>query len=233
MSQPLIGITTDTADDRLVLSRAYVAAVRRAGGVPVLLPCEESCAADYLAVCDAIIMSGGDDPATEQWGVATHPCARRMDPRRQAFEVALLRLLDAQPAKPVLGICLGMQLMALHAGGALDQYLPETLPTAGLHWGRVEHEVSGELGRGVVLSHHRQAVIDTGTLRAVAHAPDGIIEAVRDGRRPFYIGVQWHPERTRDDGLGEGLVRALVAAASLRRSLPLPSPTRASEPLAP
>ena len=63
----------------------------------------------------------------ERWGVPTHPRAKPVDGRRQAFEVALLEALDAHPARPVLGVCLGMQLMALHAGGGLDQHLPDSL----------------------------------------------------------------------------------------------------------
>jgi putative glutamine amidotransferase len=139
-----------------------------------------------------------------------------MDPRRQAFEVALLEALDAEGEVPVLGICLGMQLMGLHKGGRLDQHLPESLPTAESHSPRRSHAVSGELGCGPVHSHHRQALVDPGALRVIARAEDGLIEAVRDEARPFYVGVQWHPERTEDEALGPGLFRSLVAAARAR-----------------
>ena len=64
-------------------------------------------------------------------------------------------------------------------------------------------------------SHHRQAVTDPGGLSIVARAADGVIEAVRDAGRPFYLGVQWHPERTRDERLGAGLFRELVGAAAI------------------
>ena len=73
--------------------------------------------------------------------------------------------------------------------------------------------MSGGLGAGVIHSHHRQAVTDSGSLAVVARAPDGVIEAVRDEQRQFYLGVQWHPERTADAGLGIALFRSMVEAA--------------------
>lgn len=104
--------------------------------------------------------------------------------------------------------------MGLHAGGKINQYLADNLPTADDHWEKRSHSVEGDLGRGVVQSHHRQALIDAGSLTVVASAPDGVIEAVRDANRPFYLGVQWHPERTAERTLGLGLFQQLVEAAA-------------------
>jgi putative glutamine amidotransferase len=214
VARPLIGVTCDL-DDRGYCARPGCAdQIRQAGGVPVLLPCEPPCAAEYVRRCDGLVLSGGDDPIMEHWNVPTHPRARPIHPRRQAFELALLEALEDRPDRPVLGICLGMQLMALHGGGGLDQCLVETIPTARLHWPRADHQIGGPLGAGVVHSHHRQAVADSGGLAVVARAADGVIEAVRDEARPFYVGVQWHPERTRDQRLGPGLFRDLVGAAT-------------------
>ena len=114
-----------------------------------------------------------------------------------------------------------MQLMGLHAGGKLDQYLPETLNTAAAHWGKKHHDISGELGSGEVQSHHRQAMTDAGSLRVVARAEDGVIEAIVDPERAFYLGVQWHPERTEDLHLGYELFERFMKAA--RRRSPAPS----------
>jgi putative glutamine amidotransferase len=213
-TQPVIGITVDVEPERCVVGRSYVDLVTGAGAAAVLLPpCPEHVEA-YLRLCDGFVLSGGDDPDMTQWGVAMHPKARALDPRRQAFETALLERLDAAPVRPVLGICLGMQLMALHAGGDLDQHLPDTLPTADRHWGHGEHPVRGPLGDGLVHSHHRQAITDPGTLAVVAESADGVIEAVRDERRAFYLGVQWHPERTDEPALGSRLFADLVEACT-------------------
>jgi putative glutamine amidotransferase len=211
--RPVIGITADAAGDCFQLGRGYVRAVAAAGGLPIILPSAADLAREYVAACDGFVLSGGDDPDTTSWGVPLHPAAKPLDPERQAFECALLAALDAAPDVPVLGVCLGMQLMAIHAGGSLEQHLPDVLPTAGDHWGRRLHRVEGAIGAGTVVSHHRQAMRDAGALHVVATAPDGVIEAVQCEERPFYLGVQWHPERSDDDPLGAALFRRLVAAA--------------------
>ena len=222
MTRPLIGITVDLADGRHQVATGYTSSVRSAGGTPVLLPCEPERAAEYVHLCDGLVLSGGDDPIMEAWSVATHPQAKRVHPRRQAFELALLEAVDDDPQMPVLGVCLGMQLMGLHRGGGLDQCLGQTRSTSGRHWPKTTHPVSGALGEGLVHSHHRQALADPGSLEVVARAADGVIEAVRDAERPHYVGVQWHPERSGDGRLGAGLFAALVEGATLRRDRPRP-----------
>lgn len=215
MRLPLIGITCDIRDDRYSAAPQCASAVAEAGGLPVLLPCLADCAPSYVDRCDGIILPGGDDPIMETWGIPTHDQAKPIAPERQAFELALLAALDAQLERPVLGICLGMQLMGLHRGGSLDQHLPSTLATADQHWGKREHPIAGSLGQGTVHSHHRQAITVPGELTVVATAPDGVIEAIRDDQRPFYLGVQWHPERTKDERFGSGLIRQFVDAAKV------------------
>jgi len=213
MPQPVIGITLDLSDHRYIARPQCALAVAQVGGVPVLLPCLAERAKQFAQLCDGIIFTGGDDPIMETWGIPTHEQAKPIAPQRQAFELALLKQLDDQRDIPVLGICLGMQLMGLHHGGELDQHLPSTLASADQHWGKREHSISGSLGQGIVHSHHRQAITEPGRLTVVATAPDGVIEAIQDDQRPFYLGVQWHPERTDDESLGLGLIQQLVDKA--------------------
>jgi len=222
---PLIGITTDIVapqgQDKPLkadCSLAYARCIAAAGGVPILLPPIADLAPHHARLCDGFVFTGGDDPRTEAFGVPTHPAAKPLHPERQRYELALLDALQrSRPQAPVLGVCLGMQLMALHSGGRLNQHLPDTLPTAAEHRGRHSIRPGGAsvlpLREGSVWSNHHQAVDDPGRLTVLAQSPDGIIEAVVGPDRPFYCGVQWHPERTDDPALGQGLFVSLIAAA--------------------
>ncbi len=210
---PLIGVTMDLVDDQARIRRTYLRAIAAAGGTPIPIAPVPGTEAGILERLDGLILSGGDDPDTTRFGEPVHPNATLVDPDRQAFELAMLDLVDrTRPDLPVLGICLGMQLMGLHAGGRLDQHLPDTLPTAADHWEGRRHRVTGEI-EGVVFSHHRQALTDPGRHAVVATAEDGVIEAIRRVDRPFRMGVQWHPERTDDRTTGAGIFEALVRAA--------------------
>lgn len=230
---PLIGIScdvgkTDSGAARAQVGMAYIEAVERAGGVAVLLPPVANWAARHVDTCDGIVTVGGADPDMTAWGIANHAQSNRMSPVRQAYEQALLTALDAARAKPVLGVCLGMQLMGLHAGGTINQHLPDTLRE-----GAKRHQVSGGdavhgvdpygpiadrlgLRAGRVASNHHQALESAGRLEVVARGDDGVIEAVADPARRFYLGVQWHPERTADAAVGAALFARLVEAAGVR-----------------
>lgn len=208
-NNPVIGITADISGGRCQVSCNYVNAVVRAGGVPLILPPVED-VHSHLNLCQGFVLSGGDDPAMELFRKSTHPQAERINPDRQKYEMKLLELLLQNPEIPVLGVCLGMQLMALCTCGDLHQYLPDVLPTHADHWGDREHEITGELGQGSVLSNHRQAVSDPGELQVAARAHDGVIEAVKHPYHKFFLGVQWHPERTPDPRFGDNLFKELV-----------------------
>lgn len=220
---PIVGITLDIVenDQRKVVNvgLAYAERVSAAGGVPIFLAPIAARIADYLNVCDAYVFTGGDDPKMEAFGTATHPNAKPMHPQRQEFELGLLRAIaDRRPHAPVLGVCLGMQLMTLNAGGKMDQYLPDSLASHARHKQQVhpvfpcDADAARMIPTGQVWSNHRQAMVGAGLLRVIAKSDDGVIEAVDDPGRPFYVGVQWHPERTEDAGLGQGIFAALVRA---------------------
>jgi putative glutamine amidotransferase len=246
--RPLIGVTGDieaaegsaTGSYRVRVGGAYLDAITRAGGTPVVMHPDPELAASYVERFDGFLLTGGNDPDTTQWeggGVPMHPMAKAMHPQRQRFEVAMLKAIDAHEARrtpPTLGVCLGMQLMGVHnAGiGALVQHLPDVVPTANQHGGEgrdglhpiaatadwARSELAGIAPGGAVASHHHQAIdkdalIKSRRLRVLASSFDGVVEAFDDPSRPFYIGVQWHPERTPDEGLGQGVIDRLVEAA--------------------
>lgn len=222
-NRPLIGITSDLMirKDRptAYLTMTYANGVLAGGGVPVVLPPMSTGTDELIARLDGFILSGGDDPMTESFGHPTHSCTTPVLDARQQFETQLIAKLVKHPEIPVLGICLGMQMMALCSGGVLNQCLPETHDTHGIHWGD-EHQIESDdeqiYQSGIVWSKHRQAVQDSGSLRVLARSADGVIEAVDDPNRRFFRGVQWHPERTSGYELGQGVIDQLVQAAKER-----------------
>lgn len=205
--------------ERHAITSAYTEAVTNAGGIPIILPPVARDIESHLALCDAFVLTGGDDPVTEPFGVPTHPAAVRVHESRQNYETLLLRsLAQSRPNAPVLGVCLGMQMMSLIAGGSLNQHLPDTHTTHADHWDR-DHDIiptTKLMQPGTVHSRHRQAISDPGSLEVLATSPDGLIEAVGDPARPFYLGVQWHPERTTCAPLGSDLFRELIASINAR-----------------
>jgi putative glutamine amidotransferase len=204
---------------------SYARAIERAGGVPVYLPLQADAAA-LVARIDALLVPGGDDFLPPR----TYPPHVRFEavPETQlAFDRALV---DAALVRgiPVLGICYGMQLVALARGGALHYDLATDLHGASEHQlGGGRHPVALEPGSKLaeilgarelsVSSRHHQAVSDPGPeLRVAARARDGAIEAVEARAGAFCVGVQWHPE-SHDEADSEALFRAFVAAAKRGR----------------
>jgi putative glutamine amidotransferase len=237
MAAPLIGLTTyreeaawgvwrQRAD---VLPTQYAVAVEATGGVPVLLPpVGQAGAADaVVARLDGLVISGGADVDPERYGDDPHPRTAGWRVDRDAWESALLDAADAA-GLPVLGVCRGMQVMAVHAGGALEQHLPDVVEhdrhsPGGDEFGAIEvttvpgTRVAGLVGdRLSVNCHHHQSVRTHPGFEAVAHAADGTLEAMEAPGERFCLGVQWHPETAADVGLLAGLVRAAATYAAGR-----------------
>ena len=236
--RPWIGIVGELVEDpgpparsEVRLSLRYAAAIERAGGLPFLVSYPQAEELDELLErADGLLFSGGDDFDTARMGLGpTHPAAKPVPSRKQDFDLALARrALEA--GLPTLGICYGMQLLALAEGGTLHQHLPDDRPGAQPHSGGVQHAVtvlaSTRLGTllGVptleVVSRHHQAVASVGAGWIVS-AVDGeeLIEAVERREHPFALGVQWHPELSGDLAharLFTGLVEAARARAAAR-----------------
>jgi putative glutamine amidotransferase len=236
MAAPVIGLTLDHELEGgysqfpwYAIRENYCAAVRRAGGLPILLPHDPQAAETYLDMIDGLVITGGgfDVDPTLFGALLRHPTVRTKD-RRTAFELAAARAALARDM-PVLGICGGQQLLNVALGGTLVQHIPDEVPGALPHRqpnprDEPGHEVrilAGTLLRRItgaerlaVNSAHHQAVKEAGPGLVIdAVAEDGIVEGIEDPRRRFCLGVQWHPEF----GLGDGdrrIFRAFVGAAS-------------------
>jgi putative glutamine amidotransferase len=229
---PLIGLTTyrepakwgvwDQSAD--LLPSSYSAAIEAVGGVPVLLPptapYDESAAA-VVARIDGLVISGGADVDPAQYGQEPHPRTGVPRPDRDAWELALLAAA-AERALPTLGVCRGMQVMAVGAGGSLEQHVPDVLDATthdpgGDAFGNVDVDIApgsrlaealGAASHLSVRCHHHQSVREHPGFEAVAWAGDGGLEAIEGPGDRFLVGVQWHPEVIADAGLFRALVEA-------------------------
>lgn len=237
MGAPVIGLTTYREDAAWgvwqqradLLPTMYAAAVEETGGVPVLLPplAQIGAADAVVARLDGLVVSGGADVDPSRYADAAHPRTAGWRPDRDAWEVALLDAAEAI-GLPVLGVCRGMQVMAVHAGGVLEQHVPDLVDherhsPGGDAFGEIEvvtlagTRVAGLVGdRLTVNCHHHQSVRTHPGYDAVAHAEDGTLEAVEAPGNRFCVGVQWHPETAADVGLLAGLVRAAAVYADSR-----------------
>ena len=164
--------------------------------------------------------AGGPDVNPSRYGAEPHPATGRWRDDRDVSEMALLTAAD-DIALPVLGICRGMQLMAVTAGGTLLQHVPDVTGTDRHSpgpdtYGTVQvrtvagSRLAGILGPTVTVAcHHHQAVADHPGFVSVAAADDALLEAIETPGERFRLGVQWHPETQSD----ARLFQALVAAA--------------------
>ena len=232
--RPLIavnGLLETGAGPALKLANRYSEAILAAGGVPVAIP-PVGGPADLrrlLERVDGLLLTGGDDFSMERLGLgATHPAAQPVPGEKQDFDVELARAaLELQ--LPVLGICYGMQLLALVEGGRLFQHLPEERPGSRVHSGGVRHSVAIAPGTKLasaldlldheVVSRHHQAVSAVAApWRVSARDDEDLIEAIERSGHPFALGVQWHPELAPEGGADGRLFRALVNAAGLAQA---------------
>jgi putative glutamine amidotransferase len=240
--RPLIGITTDYNSESVKnpggvvtpaksiykLPCTYAAAIELAGGLPVLIPYKTDVRliGQYLDQFDGIVLAGGDDLDPSSWGETYHDKAQRIDPDRQQFEFAMLAEIERRRL-PVLGICLGSQVMNVYRGGSLHQFLPDVMRENPL-----DHRLAGDWSRRHAVtiiepdSHiaratgqlmletntsHKQAVHQLGrNLRITAVSSDGIIEGTEDPSFNFYVGIQWHPERQHTEPAHHALFQRFI-----------------------
>lgn len=225
--RPIIGITTYVVPatwgvwhdlPTTLIPRDYVTTVTRAGGRAVLIPPDDQ-DTDVLRALDGLVLAGGADLSPQLYGAEPEPLTVST-PDRDAAEISLVREALRRDM-PVLGVCRGMQLLAVAAGGRLHQHLPDVVghekhrPAPGVYGEQEPRFVAGSRIAALmgddraVQCYHHQGVADPGTLTVTGRTADGVVEAVEDPDHRFVLGVQWHPEAIED----ARLFAALVAAA--------------------
>ena len=236
--RPVIGICSyletmrwGAWEDRAAMVPAgYLGAVQRAGGLAVLLPPDPEATRDpdpVLDLLDGLILAGGVDVDPATYGAGALPTTDPPNEERDAFELALARRALERDL-PLLGICRGMQLLNVAAGGTLHQHLGDGVHrrTLGVF---VDHEVRLEEGSlaaraaGEAVhpskSHHHQAVdvLGEGFVVTGWSAEDDLPEAIEDPARRYALGVQWHPEADETSRLIGSLVEEARTARSRAR----------------
>ena len=236
--RPVIGICSylETVrwgawEDRAAMVPAgYLGAVQRAGGLAVLLPPDPDATRDpdpVLDLLDGLILAGGIDVDPATYGADAHPATDAPNEERDAFELALARRALERDL-PLLGICRGMQVMNVAAGGTLHQHLPDVVGNE-LHRRALgvfeDHDVrldDGSLAARAAgetehpsKSHHHQAVdaLGEGFVVTGRSAADELPEAIEHPARRYALGVQWHPEADETSRLIASLVEEARAAA--------------------
>jgi len=215
--RPRVGITTKQGGPATAAGRLYAAAVEAAGAEVVWLEPEAVAGTDpaeILRAVDALVLSGGVDVDPRHFGEGTIPEANvEVDPARDAAEFPLIRAALERDV-PVLGICRGVQLLNVAAGGTLHQDLSLAGLDAAEHQqreaGKTDEDVAhpvrieGRSRLGAVLGadrlevnsfHHQAIKTPAPGFVVTARSPDGVIEGLEDPTRAFAVGVQWHPER--------------------------------------
>ncbi len=227
---PVIGITTYSRNEagEFYLPGAYIDAVQLAGGVPILLPPNQPAPAQLLAIVDGLIFSGGGDIDPQHYNGEHHPSIYLVDAERDEFELALAKAAIASQI-PTLGICRGMQILSVASGTNLITHVPDVYGETVTH--RLDHprrqiahdvqvqphgrlaSILGETDITVVSWHHQAIKAVPNDWVAIAHAKDGLIEALEHQHHPWMVAVQWHPELSPEDPTHQRLFQALVEAA--------------------
>lgn len=204
--KPVIGVTPlfDTKKDSIWMLPGYMEMLTACGALPVILPLDsgEESVEQMLRLCDGFLFTGGQDVDPSLYGENPIPACGEAYPPRDSLETALFRRAY-EADRPVFGICRGIQFINAALGGTLWQDIPfhKMTPPYDRVWHRVNLNGGGPL-RGLlgvpvlgVNSYHHQGIKAIApSLRAMAEAPDGLVEAVYAPEKRFVWAVQWHPE---------------------------------------
>jgi len=235
LSKPVIGITAAHCTEELKTfpRHYYVESVRKAGGIPMIIPPVESSeeASEVINLIQGLLLSGGGDISPAYMKEEARRGIGGCFPERDMSEIMLTQLA-MQGDLPLLGICRGIQVLAIAAGGRIYQDIPSQYPTAMEHsqtaprqyaWHDVDiveesvlFRLLGERKLGVNSLHHQAVSEIPPGFRSNALASDGINEGIEKTDAKFCIGVQWHPESLENDKHSETIFKRFVDACRER-----------------
>jgi len=225
MNSPIIGISCYVEPAKwgawditaAVLPFDYVSSITQAGGRAVIIP-PDTQGGHVVNNLDGLIIAGGADIDARLYKQTPHETADKPRETRDGGEIALYNAAK-EIGLPFLGICRGLQIMAVAEGGTLIQHLPDVTklnhrPAPAQfsnHQARFKNDslVASIVGLEMIVnSSHHQAVDNPGSLTITGWAIDETIEVLEDPSRKFHLGVQWHPEMSEDKRLFQALIKA-------------------------
>ncbi len=230
--KPFIGITTAARNEKgeFFLAGQYVDSVRRAGGIPILLPPGEKEIMALIHCLDGVLLSGGGDIDPDRYNGKQHEQIYKVDHERDQTELDIANEILKQKI-PMLAVCRGIQIINILLGGTLHAHIPDEYGEKVIH--RLppvvptKHSVSVDTDSRLysilqtseleIISWHHQAINQLADgLKVVARSPDNVIEAIEMESNKWLVGVQWHPELTsHEDPLQQALFDSLVMNARL------------------
>lgn len=211
--RPLIGLTANYEGIDATLRERYYKQVVEAGGVPVIVPpvADTAVIINTLQQLDGLILTGGGDHNPLWMGEEPSPRLHNINRERDLAELLLVRLAFNRQI-PMLGICRGIQTLAIALGGKVEQDIEQQVkhsqdadrsePTHSvcLVKDSTLYNIYGS-ERIMVNSFHHQAVSQPGKrFRVIARSADNIIEAIESSEYKSILGVQWHPEWLEAEG---------------------------------
>ncbi|MBS3788617.1 gamma-glutamyl-gamma-aminobutyrate hydrolase family protein [Candidatus Bipolaricaulota bacterium] len=214
-SKPKIALTCsfDESTGTYKIHRDYVEAVAASGGRPYVLPALSGSGVTpgkVLEEVDGLLFSGGTDLDPRWFDQEPRYEFYNIVPERDSLEVELAKKAR-EVNLPVLGLCRGIQVINIAAGGSIyqdidgqvkkclnhSQNAPRWYPThrIDVRPGTMLEEIL-EVRKLRVNSFHHQAIQKVANeFRTSATSDDGIIEGLEPENGGVQLGVQWHPER--------------------------------------
>lgn len=229
MKKPIIGIVGRVKDTDILIHEEYRTAIINAGGIPILLlpsyleniddilpfqnninKNQEDMIEQMVNLCDGILFSGG----SKWYGFDQY-----------VYQYAY------QQNKPILGICLGMQMIACAPyfnQTSSDQTRPVSSFINHQQTENYVHSINltnsklkSILGNSeiVVNSRHLFQIFPNNSFFISATSEDGVIEAIEIPSKKFIFGVQWHPESLYQfDPYSKRLFQAFIDICKIKKS---------------